>query len=111
MNEVIIIAGMAFVTLVVRYPVLAMVGRISMPPALFRALNYVPPAVLTAIIVQAVLFKEERLAITPTNDYLVAGIISTVVAWRSRFLLLTILVGMLALLAWRWLLSMHVLGI
>jgi branched-subunit amino acid transport protein len=110
-NEILIIAGMALVTLAVRYPLLVLLGRIPRPEPIFRALKYVPPAVLTAIIVPAVLYKDERLVISPTNDYLVAGIISVVVAWRSKNLLLTIIIGMAVFLGWRWALSTHLLGL
>ncbi|HMA35511.1 MAG TPA: AzlD domain-containing protein [Chloroflexia bacterium] len=105
MNEVVLILGMAFITLAVRYPALALLGKIAPPAGLLRALNYVPPAVLTAIIVPAILFKQDRLTIDPRNDYLVAGILAAIVAARSKNLLLTIVIGMLALLAWRWLLA------
>ena len=44
------IAGMALVTFMIRYPVLAFLGKIPLPEPLFRALKYVPPAVLTAIV-------------------------------------------------------------
>ncbi len=105
MNEAILIAGMALVTLAVRYPALALLGRVTLPAGVARALNYVPPVVLTAIIVPAVLFKQDRLLVGPANDYLVAAIVAGLVAWRSKNLLLTIVTGMLALLAWRWLLG------
>src|ERR1041385_4254671 len=110
MNELVIIIGMALVTIGIRYPLLALLGKITLPEPIFRALRYVPPAVLTAIIVPAMLFKNDQLIISYTNDYLVAGIISVLVAWRSKNLLLTIVVGMASLLVWRWLLSTHVLG-
>jgi branched-subunit amino acid transport protein len=107
MNEVIIIIGMALVTFAIRYPLLALLGKINLPEPVFRALKYVPPAVLTAIIVPAMLFKNDELVISYTNDFLIAGIISGVVAWRSKNLLLTIVVGMAVLLLWRWLLSVN----
>ena len=110
MNELVIIIGMALVTIAIRYPLLALLGKITLPEPIFRALKYVPPAVLTAIIVPAMLFKNDELVIGYTNDYLIAGIISAVVAWRSKNLLLTIIVGMGSLLIWRWLLSTHMLG-
>ncbi len=110
MNELLIIVGMALVTIAIRYPLLALLGKLSLPEPIFRALKYVPPAVLTAIIVPAMLFKNDELVVSYTNDYLIAGIISVVVAWRSKNLLLTIVVGMASLLAWRWLLSTHLLG-
>jgi len=105
LNEFIIIAGMAVVTLLVRYPLLALLGKLSLPESIFRALKYVPPAVLTAIIVPAVLFKGDQFVINYTNDYLVAGVVSVFVAWRSKNLLFTIVVGMATLLIWRWLLA------
>ena len=110
MNEALIITGMALVTLAVRYPILALLGKVPLPAPAFRALRYVPPAVLTAIVVPAVVFKDNVLDITFSNDYLVAGVVSVLMAWRTRNLLLTIAVGMFVLLGWRWLLSTHLLG-
>ena len=100
MNDLLLVAGMAAVTFGVRYPVLVLVGRIPLPASVFRALRYVPPAVLTAIIVPAVLMPEGTVDVSPTNAYLVAGIASALVAWRSKSLLLTIIVGMVVMLLW-----------
>lgn len=95
MNEVVMIAGMALVTFAVRYPVLVLVGKIPMPDRVFRALRYVPPAVLAAIIAPAVLMPNgETIEIALTNSYLVAGIIAGLIAWRTKSLLLTIVIGM-----------------
>jgi branched-subunit amino acid transport protein len=102
MNEAALIAGMAAVTFAVRYPVLALLGKIELPPLVLRALRYVPAAVLTAIVVPAVLMPAgDRLEISPANAYLVAGIIAALVSWRSKSLLLTIIAGMAAFFAWR----------
>jgi branched-subunit amino acid transport protein len=109
MNEVLLIAGMALVTFGARYPVLVLVGKMPLPQPVLRALKFVPPAVLTAIIAPAVLFpRGNQLSIHYTNEYLVAALISALVAWRSKNLLLTIVVGMAALLLWRWVLSLHI---
>ncbi len=110
MNEALIIGGMALVTLVVRYPALALFGRLTLPAGLLRALNYVPPVVLTAIIVPALVFQHDQVQISPTNSSLVAGIVTFLVAWRSRNLLLTIVIGMAVFLAWRWLMATLGLG-
>src|SRR5262249_4339936 len=116
-NEVLLIAGMTLVTVAIRYPALALVGKIPLPDRVFRALRYVPPAVLTAIIIPVMLFSTtsstgyKNLYLIPAmlfpslswvnfdykNSYLVAGIIAALVSWRSRNLLLTIVLGMLAL--------------
>jgi branched-subunit amino acid transport protein len=100
--EILLVAGMALVTFAVRYPVLALVSKVSLPPALVAALKFIPPAVLTAIIVPALLAPDgPELDFSLTNDYLIAGVITTVVAWRTRNLLLTLATGMAAFWLWR----------
>ncbi len=104
MNEVLLIGGMAAVTFTIRYPVLALLGRIELPKPVLRALRYVPAAVLTAIIVPAVLIPDETgIRIGPGNSMLIAAVVAAVVSWRSKSLLLTIVVGMAVLFVWRWL--------
>jgi branched-subunit amino acid transport protein len=106
MNEFLMIAGMSLVTFAVRYPVLALVGKIQLPPTILRALKYVPPAVLAAIIVPEVVFNaEKQLDISLTNSYLIAAVITVLIAWRTKNLLLTIVLGMLAFWGWRWLMG------
>lgn len=101
MNELLLILGMALVTFGVRYPMLAIVGRLQLPDPLLRALRYVPVAVLTAITVPAMLMPEGTIDIRLDNTYLIGGIIAALVAWRTKNLLLTIVVGMAAFLLWR----------
>mgnify|MGYP005837342853 CR=1 FL=1 len=98
-EEVLLIVGMALVTFLVRYPALALVGRLPLPDAVFRALRYVPPAVLAAIIIPAItLDGRGALSLNAENAYLLAGVITFVTAWLSRNTLLTIVIGMAALL-------------
>jgi branched-subunit amino acid transport protein len=104
-NEFLMIFGMMLVTFGVRYPVLALVGKIELPKPVLRALKYVPPAILAAIIVPELLFREDQLYIALDNSYLVAGIFAALVAWRTKNLLLTIVLGMAAMWGWRWLMS------
>jgi len=102
MNEVWLIFGMMLVTFGVRYPVLAIVGRIQLPEPVLRALKYVPAAVLTAIVVPAVLYPEgNQIDLRLDNAYLVASIVAVLVAWRTKNLLWTILIGMAFFLLWR----------
>lgn len=106
MSEFLLIVGMALVTFAVRYPVMVLVGKIPLPDNVFRALRYVPPSVLAAIIVPSVLMPDgARVEVSPTNSYLVAAIVSALVAWRTKNLLLTIVLGMATLLAYRALLG------
>ena len=111
MNEVLMILGMFLVTFGGRYPPLALVGRLSMPEGVRRGLKFVPPAVLTAIIVPAMLMPGgEGLELSLNNSFLAAGLVSGLAAWRSKKPLATILIGMMTLWGWRWLLGMGVLG-
>lgn len=96
-----LIGGMAAVTFLIRYPALAVVGRINLPVAVREALQYVPVAVLTAIIMPAVLLSDGQPDIALDNAYLVAGIVAAGVAYWSRNLTWTILVGMVFFLVWR----------
>ncbi len=101
MNETILILGMMLVTFAARYPVLALVGRAPLPPLAVRALRFVPPVVLTAITVPAMLLPKQHPGIDLQNAYLWAGILSILIAWRTRNLLLTIALGMGIFLLWR----------
>ena len=103
MNEILLIGCMAAVTFAIRYVPMALVGRIDLPPLVQRALRYVPVAVLTAIVIPAVLIPDGKsIHIALDNAYLGAGIISAIVAWWSKNLLLTILIGMGVFFIWRW---------
>jgi branched-subunit amino acid transport protein len=103
MNEFRLLLGMFLATFSVRYPVLALVSRIHLPRIITSGLKYIPPAVLTAIIVPAVLLpggNSKPLGLS--NAPLFASIIAALVSWRTKNLLLTIVVGMAALWIWRW---------
>lgn len=101
-NELVMIGGMMLVTFLPRWGVMALLGRMEMPKPVFRALRFVPPAVLAAIILPAlVLNPDGNLFISLNNTFLLAGIVSALVAWRTRNLLLTIIIGMAAMLILR----------
>lgn len=100
--EIAMVVGMTLVTFGVRYPVLALVSRLPMPPRLEQALRYVPPAVLMAIITPAIFMPEDgRLWVGLDNSALMAGIVAALIAWRTRNLLFTIVLGMLVFWGWR----------
>ncbi|MBZ0298964.1 MAG: AzlD domain-containing protein [Anaerolineae bacterium] len=101
MNEALLVLGMALVTFLIRYPMLAIVGRLQLPDWLIRALRYVPVAVLTAIIMPIMLLPNGELDLRPSNAFLVGGIAAGIIAWRTKNLLLTIVLGMAIFLLWR----------
>ena len=96
MNEAILIGGMFLVTFSVRYVLFAMAGKVHFPAWLSTALGFVPPTVLTAIIVPAVLIPQGDLWISPLNPWLLASSIAALVSFLTKNLLATIVVGMIA---------------
>jgi branched-subunit amino acid transport protein len=72
-------------------------GRFHIPEAMRRALHYVPPAVLSALIFPALFLPDNVLDLSFNNHYLLAGLLAIIVAWFSKNTLLTIVAGMLAL--------------
>lgn len=87
---------MMLVTFGVRYPVLALVGRFDLPSPVKRALRFVPVAVLSALSAPMVLIQNGQWNISFGNAYLVASVVATLIAWKTRNLLLTIVIGMIA---------------
>ena len=86
-----------------RFSLIYLFGRFQVPETMRRALHYVPPAVLSAIIFPELFFQAGRLDLSLGNTRLLAGIIAILTAWFSRNTLITILVGMAALLILQWL--------
>ena len=73
-------------------------GRFQVPQAMRRALRFVPPAVLSAIVFPELLMPSGKFDLSLGNDRLLAGLVAILVAWWTRNTLLTILAGMAALL-------------
>jgi branched-subunit amino acid transport protein len=102
LEEIILIMGMFAVTFSTRYPLLVLVGRIELPQGAFRALRYVPVAVLTAITIPAMVMPTGEAEVQLDNAYLVGGIAAIGIAWYTKSLLATIILGMIVFLVWRF---------
>ena len=89
---VMIISGLA--TFAIRATFIILIGQRAIPPLLRRALYFIPPAVLTAIILPELVLPKGQLNLSLANPNLLAGIVAVLVAWRTRSVLLTIVVGM-----------------
>jgi branched-subunit amino acid transport protein len=72
-------------------------GRFEVPEKIRRALHYVPPAVLSAIVFPELFLRDGAMSFTLENTRLLAGMIAVAAAWFSKNTLVTILAGMLAL--------------
>jgi branched-subunit amino acid transport protein len=92
-----IILGMGIVTYAIRLAPILLLGHVEVRPLMRRALRFVPPAVLSALIFPELLLPGGTLNLSPENPRLLAGILAALIAWRSKNVLLAIGVGMLAL--------------
>ncbi len=85
------------ITYAIRLSCIGLLGQRDMPALLLKALRFVPIAVLPAIILPQLFLRNNTLALSLQNPRWIAGILAGVVAWRTRNVLLTIAVGMVAL--------------
>jgi branched-subunit amino acid transport protein len=104
MNNIwfVMVAG-GLITFGMRFSLIYLFGKFEIPNTMRRALHYVPPAVLSAIIFPEIFLSNNALDISFSNPRLVAGLLAIATAWFSRNTLLTILVGMAALFLIQWL--------
>lgn len=98
-----LIVGMGLLTFALRLALIATLGRIQLSDLLQQALKYVPPAVLSAIVLPELLLPGGRFDPTPGNERLLAGIVAVAVARLTRNVLATIAAGMLVLWFLQWL--------
>ncbi len=106
MNYWLAIVGMSLITFGIRYALFAFAASVRFPPTLERALHYVPPAVLSAIVFPAVLMPDgHTLALDWRNPYLVGAVVAIAVSALTRKLLLTTIVGMAVFFACKALLA------
>lgn len=103
MSEIYLISGMALVTFLIRYLPFGVASRFEFPDGMRRALRYVPPTVLTAIILPAVLIPNgQAVDVSYSNPYFVGAVVAFGIGWFSRNLLLTIVGGMAFFMTWQW---------
>ena len=86
------------ITFGMRFSFIYLFGRFHGPETLRKALHYVPPAVLSAIIFPEIFLRDRQLDVSLDNHRLLAGLIAVSFAYLTKNTLITILVGMLALL-------------
>jgi len=101
MNMWLLIISMGFITYAIRLSAIVGLKDRSIPVGMREALDFVPPAVLSAIIFPELLMHGGALDLTLGNSRLIAGIIAAFVAWRTENVLWTVAAGMTVL----WLLQ------
>ena len=91
----IVLSGMG--TYAMRASFLAAAHRMArVPPGVDRLLRQIPPAALASLVVPALLRHDGDLDVTPPR--FLAGGLAGLVAWRTRNVAITLVVGMAALI-------------
>ncbi len=93
------------ITYAIRLSCIGLLEQRDMPALLLKALRFVPIAVLPAIILPQLFLRNNMLALSIQNPRWIAGMLAAIVAWRTRNVLLTIAVGMVALWVLQFLLG------
>ena len=90
------------VTYGIRLSFIVFSGEREFSPHVRRALRFVAPAVLAAILFPELFLNGSSLDLSLGNTRLIAGLLAALVAWRTASAALTILAGMGALLVLQW---------
>lgn len=95
-----IILGMAVVTYLPRVLPLLLLANRPLPSLLQAWLGLLPPALMAALVAQAVFVQDGAPDLSFRNPFVVPAVVSMAVAWRTRSLGLTVLAGMAASAVW-----------
>lgn len=90
------------ITFAYRASFIFFLGKLQLPGWLQRALRFVPVAALTAIIVPELFVRNGAIWVSWQNERLLAGLLAAAVAWWTKNILLTLLLGMGALYLLQW---------
>jgi branched-subunit amino acid transport protein len=88
------IIGMGLITYAIRLSPILLLERLELSPAVRQALQFVPVAVLSAIILPELVMPGGGVDISLGNGRLLAGLVAILVAWRTKNVLWTIVAGM-----------------
>jgi branched-subunit amino acid transport protein len=105
-NYVLLILGMAVITVAIRCTAFAFGERLRFSPSVRTALNFVPVTVLTAIIVPMTFAPHGAgVELSWRNPQLVGAITALGVCVVTRKPLVTIIVSLAVFFVWQWVLT------
>jgi branched-subunit amino acid transport protein len=88
------ILGMMLVTFLPRLLPVWLLATRSLPEIVITWLRYVPAAVLSAMLLPAILMEDGSLNLSTSNLYLLAFFPTLLVAWKTKSLFLAVITGM-----------------
>jgi branched-subunit amino acid transport protein len=89
------ILGMAAVTFIPRLLPVYFLSSKSLPPLVVDWLRYVPVAVLAAMLFPSLLVQGDQVTLGANNLFLWAAVPTFLVAWKTRSLFGSVVVGMI----------------
>jgi branched-subunit amino acid transport protein len=95
LSLLLIILGCALVTFVPRITPFVLIRNLKLPQPLLKFLNYIPVCLLTSLIVQGVIVKNDS-EVSIDWHTLIIIIPTLLTALKSKSLLLTVLVGIVS---------------
>jgi branched-subunit amino acid transport protein len=96
------ILGMAVVTYLPRLLPVYFLSSRSLPPLVVDWLRYVPVAVLAAMLFPSLLVQGDQVLVAPGNLFLWAAFPTLLVAWKTRSLFGSVMVGVVLVAAARY---------
>ncbi|TWG83960.1 branched-subunit amino acid transport protein [Cupriavidus gilardii J11] len=94
-----VMAAAGLATYLIRLSFIAVEGKLRLPAWFRTALQFVPAAMLSALIAPDLLMRDGELALSPDNARLIAGVVAILIAARTRSIGWTIAGGMATLVA------------
>lgn len=96
-----LIIGIAVLTFFTRFTFAAILKKTMISEKWNKWMIYVPIAVFTTIIVPALLAPKEELEFSIQNEYLIAGIVALLIAYKTKNLVGTVIIGISIILLLR----------
>lgn len=96
------ILAAAAVTLLIRASFIVLPSGTRLPAWLMSSLRYVGAAVLPALITPDVLFRDLATGQIVNTARVVAVVVASLVAWRTKSVFATLAIGMTVMWAMRW---------
>lgn len=84
---------LAIATYALRSSVIGLFSYYDMPSQVEDNLNLVPPAVMAALAVPPLVYRDGTFHLSPTNPFILAGVAAAIVAWKTESLIGTIVTG------------------
>jgi branched chain amino acid efflux pump len=90
--SVILLIGV--LTFLIRFSFIWLFGNSKVNPTIQRLLQFVPPAVLTALILPSFVLTQDSSEFSMENPRMWAGIFASLVAWKTKNVMYTISTGL-----------------